>query len=145
MWKKLALHDFPWTLLVERQPCFNLFLVENIMHCRHLSVRALIAEYITKVQKTADNADTTRWQHQIMLLGKNIHTVSVYDISLFILLFHRKSTGFQRSRRIFQHISHMNMNMRGGAVTVNHWISWLLATLVITWTFCRTSGPNSTH
>ncbi len=145
--KTLALTDFPLTLLVERWPCFNLYLVGKLMHCHHLSARSLIAQHDIRVQRSADHADTTRWQHQM----KNIHSFTLYqhkhwgnDISLSLLLSHRKSVASRKSRETIQSIPRISMNMRGGTVTVNHWISWLSATSAKTWTSCRTSGQSST-
>lgn len=138
---KLALHDFLLTLLVESRPCFDLFLVENLMHCRHLSARSLITQHNINVQRPADHADTTRWQHQIKTVTLYQHK---HEISHSITLSHRKSAAFRKSRGTIQSIPRISMNMRGGPVTVNHWISWLSATLAITWTSCRTSGQSST-
>lgn len=59
------------------------------------------------------------------------------------MLFYRKSAGFQKNWRTIQHIPHISMNMRGREVIASLWISWLLATLVITWTSCRTLGQSS--
>lgn len=59
------------------------------------------------------------------------------------MLFYRKSVGFLKNRRTIQRIPHISMIMRGREVIASLWISWLLATLVIIWTSCRTLGQNS--
>lgn len=59
------------------------------------------------------------------------------------MLFYRKSAGFRKNWMTIQHIHHISMIMREREVIASLWISWLLATLVITWTSCRTLGQSS--
>jgi len=138
IWTIIALHDLPLAHYWWRR--------ELDLTCSELKIKCTVA--------------TCRLDpslHNVILMYEDLHTIwspceiTFYQLSkvlrLFfsdsIILFYRKSADLRKHRRTILHIPHIHMNMRGRAVIASHWISWLLATLVITWTSFRTLGQSS--